>query len=190
VTEQILALLERRRPGFGEWNPDVEEQLRSEALRAIEDLGRQFREVAQDPGYWRRLVDSVQTVALPRYFRMAREHHALEGRHYGIWRGGDLLSRAAYVLVGILVALIIHYTPIPNWLEPLPFVLVLLGPFIPDIQAWWARRGWIKALTALVQDMKAEQEHVEALRPLSEETPVLPPGSSVIASLPRRKERP
>lgn len=189
ATEQLLALLERRRPGFTEWSPQVEDQLRAEALHALDDMGRQFREVAQDPEYWRRVVDSIQTVALPRYFRLAREHHGLEARRYGIWRGGDLLSRAAYVLAGIAGALIIHYTPIPNWLEPLPFVLVVLGPFIPDIQVWWARRAWIKELSALVQDMRAEQAHVEALRPLSEETPAMPLESSAVVSLPRRKER-
>jgi hypothetical protein len=168
VTEHVLALLERRRPGFGEWGPEVEAHLEAEARQALGDVGRQFSEVAVDPGYWERLERSVSQVALPRYFQLAREHHALQRRKYGLWRGGDLVSRAVYTAVGILLAIVIAVTPIPNWMEPLPIALILFGPFLPDMQEWSAERRYRGKLGTLVQEMEGEQQQLEAYRSLED----------------------
>jgi hypothetical protein len=179
VAEHVLAWLERRRPGFGEWGPEVEAQLEAEARLALADVSRQFTEVAVDPGYWQRLERSVFTVALPRYFQLAREHHALQRNKYGLWREGDVVARGAYTLTGIAVALLIAMTRIPNWLEPLPFALILLGPFLPDMQESYFERRYRKQLATVVEDMKVEQRQLEAYRPLDEEQapPVAPVGS-------------
>jgi hypothetical protein len=177
VTEHVLALLERRRPGFGEWGPEVEKQFEAEARQALGDVGRQFSEVAVDPGYWERLERSVFRVALPRYFQLAREHHALQRRKYGLWRGGDLVSRAAYTVAGILLAVVIAVTPIPNWMEPLPIALILFGPFLPDMQEWYVERRYRGTLATLVQEMEGEQQQLEAYRPLEEGTAPISPVS-------------
>jgi hypothetical protein len=168
VTEHVLALLERRRPGFGEWGPEVESQLEADARHALGDVGKQFSEVAVDPGYWERLERSVFKVVLPRYFQLAREHHALQRRKYGLWRGGDLVSRAVYTLSGILTAVVIAVTPIPNWMEPLPIALILFGPFLPDMQEWYAERRYRGKLATLVEEMEGEQQQLDAYRPLEE----------------------
>ena len=177
VTEHVLALLERRRPGFGAWDEEVEAQLTEEARRALGEVGRQFAELADDPGYWQRLEHSVFTVALPRYLRLAREHHELQRRQYDLWRGGDLVSRAVYTAVGIFVALLVGFTRIPNWLEPLPFALILFGPFLPDMQQSFLERRYARRIATLVQDMQGEQRQLEAYRPLDE------PGAQVVAPI-------
>jgi len=181
VTEHVLAWLERRRPGFSEWSGEVEAQLTAEARQALADVGRQFLEVAEDRGYWGRLEHSLFTVALPRYFQLAREHHALQRARYGLWRGGDVISRAAYMGGGLLAAVVIAVTPIPNWMEPLPFLFILFGPFLPDMQEAFFERRYRKHLTTLVEEMQVEQRQLEAYRPLDDGhlEPVSSPESSV-----------
>lgn len=174
VTEHVLTWLERRRPGFGAWEGEVEAQLMAEARLALADVARRFSEVAVDPGYWARLERSVFTVAVPRYFQLAREHHALQRRQYGLWRGGDLLSRAAYTGAGIAGAVVIALTAVPDWMEPLPFALILFGPFLPDMQESFFERRYRRQLATLVRDMGVEQQQLEAYRPLDESVPPEP----------------
>jgi hypothetical protein len=171
VTAHVLAWLERRRPGFGEWDAEVEAQLSAEARLALADVSRRFAEVAVDPGYWERLERSLFAVALPRYFQLAREHHALQRRKYGLWRGGDLLSRAVYTGAGIGAAVLIALTRVPDWIEPLPLVFVLFGPFLPDMQESFHERRYRRQLATLVRDMGVEQNQLEAYRPLDESVP-------------------
>jgi hypothetical protein len=168
VTGHVLAWLERRRPGFGAWDEEVEAQLTEEARRALADVSGRFFAMAEDPGYWQRLEHSVFTVALPRYLRLARAHHELQRRQYDLWRGGDLVSRAAYVVVGIVLAVVVARTPIPNWLELLPIALILLGPFLPDLQQSFLERRYRQRLVDLVQDMQEEQRQLETYRPLED----------------------
>lgn len=168
VTEHVLTWLERRRLGFGAWDDEVEAQLKAEARLALADVAGRFAEVAMDPGYWERLERSLFTVALPRYFQLAREHHVLQRRKYGLWRGGDLLSRVAYTGAGIAAAVVIAVTAVPDWMEPLPFALILFGPFLPDMQESFFERRYKRQLATLVQDMGVEQQQLEAYRPLDE----------------------
>jgi hypothetical protein len=171
VTEHVLAWMERRRPGFNAWGGEVEEQLTAEARLALADVSRRFAEVAEDPGYWGRLERSIFTVALPRYFQLAREHHALQRRKYDLWRGGDLLSRVAYTGMGIATAVVVAITRIPDWLEPLPFAFIFFGPFLPDMQESYYERRYRRQLATLVRDMGVEQRQLEAYRPLDEPVP-------------------
>jgi hypothetical protein len=164
----------------------VEAQLEAEARQALGDVGRQFSEVAVDPGYWERLERGVFKVALPRYFQLAREHHALQRRKYGLWRGGDLVSRATYTLTGILAAVVVAVTPIPNWMEPLPVALILFGPFLPDMQEWYAERRYRGKLATLVQEMDGEQQQLEAYRPLEDRPAPISPVSEAQPQQPSR----
>ncbi len=181
VTEHVLTWLERRRPGFGAWDGEVEAQLGAEARLALADVARRFAEVAVDPRYWERLERSIFTVALPRYFQLAREHHALQRARYGLWRGGDVISRVTYTGAGLLAAVLIALTPVPDWLEPLPFAFILFGPFLPDMQESFFERRYRKHLTTLVEEMQVEQRQLEAYRPLDDGRlePVSTPESSV-----------
>jgi hypothetical protein len=162
VSEHVVTWLERRRPGFGEWSGEVEARLTDEARLALADVARRFAEVAEDAGYWGRLEHGVFSVVLPRYFQLAREYHALQRREYGLWRGGDLLSRVVYTGGGIVVAAAIALTRVPDWLEPVPFAFIFLGPFLPDMQQSFLERRYRRRLATLVADMHAEQRQLEA----------------------------
>ncbi len=171
LTGHVVAALERRREGFPEWNASVEARLTDEARTVLNEAGRQFAEVADDKPYWEQLERTVLTAALPRYFQVAKEQHHLEKTKYGLWRGGDVISRAAYAAVGLVVAAIVFRTAIPDWLEPLPLGFFIIGPLLPDIQTWFARRRYAAKLRALVDDMKEEAAAREQYRPLTEGTP-------------------
>lgn len=166
LTAHLVSLLERRRLAFDVLDEKAEAALREAAQEALDEAGKQFKELADDAAYWSRTTDALLEVAFPRYLRLARNQHALEKRGYGAWRGGDFVSRAAFAVAGLVLGFIVIRTPIPNWLEPLPLALFIGGPFIPDVQASFAKRRYSKQLLALVEDMKAEAIDRRAYEPL------------------------
>jgi hypothetical protein len=171
LTAHVVALLERRRLAFDDWSDTVETTLRSEAVTALDEAGRQFREVAEDPAYWKRVTEQLLTVALPRYLRVAREQHGLERRRYDVWRGGDVLSRAAYAIGGLLVGVLVLRTALPDWLEPIPLAFFIGGPVLPDAQVWLAKRRYARQLAGLVEEMRLEAADRGAYTPLGLEEP-------------------
>jgi hypothetical protein len=176
VTAAVLAALERRRPAFDAWSTDVEAQLLAAAEGTLAQMGRQFAEIAADPAYWTRVESVVRGVVVPRYLQVAKPQHALERSGYGLWRGGDLVSRAGYGALGLVLALIIWRAAfVPKWLELLPVALVLFGPLIPDLQISTSKRRYGKALDGIVSAMSEEQSHRDAYQPLSESPEELPP---------------
>jgi len=156
LTAHLVALLERRRAAFDVWDEKAEATLLEAAREALDEAGKQFKELADDQPYWSRTTEALLEVALPRYLRLAKEQHALEKRGYGAWRAGDLISRATYAAIGLLAGFIILRTAVPDWLEPLPLALFIGGPLLPDAQALFAKRRYSKQLVRLVDDMKAE----------------------------------
>lgn len=176
LTAHVIALLERRRAGLETWDEGAERLLLDEAKKALDEAGAQFKEVADDAAYWHRTAELLMTVAMPRYLKLAKEAQALEAAGYGAWRKGDFVSRAAYAAVGAVTGFIILRTAIPDWLEPIPLALFLGGPVLPDLQAWWARRRYRKALVQLVDDMQKEAEERRAYQPLGVSEP---PGQQV-----------
>lgn len=171
LTEHVLALLERRREGFAEWNADTEEKLTTAAREALDEAGRQFAEVADDKPYWQRLEQTVLTAVLPRYFQAAKAEHELEKNKFNLWRGGDFISRVAYGGAGLLAALLVWRTAIPDYLEPLPLAFFIGGPLLPDLQVWFARRRYRKVLAKVIESMREEDSAREYYRPLMEGMP-------------------
>jgi hypothetical protein len=166
LTAHVLSLLERRRQAVDAWDERTEATLRAEAEAALDEAGHQFREVADDAAFWARTREAVLTVALPRYFKLARAQHALEARKYDLWRGGDFVSRAAFAAAGLVLGVVILRTPVPDWLEPAPLALFIFGPVLPDLQVWWANRRYAKQLLELVDEMRAEASERRAYAPL------------------------
>lgn len=171
LTEHVVALLERRREGFAEWNADTEAKLTTAATEALQEAGRQFAEVADDKPYWQRLEQTVLTAVLPRYFQAAKAEHELEKNKFNLWRGGDFISRVAYAGAGLVAAVIVWRTAIPNYLEPLPLAFFIGGPLLPDLQVWFARRRYRKVLAQVVESMREEDSAREQYRPLMEGMP-------------------
>ncbi len=193
LTAHVVAALERRREGFPDWNAGVEARLTDEAKTALAEAGRQFAEVADDKPYWLQLERTVLTAALPRYFQIAKEQHQHEKNKYGLWRGGDLVSRAAYAAIGLVIAAIVLRTALPDWLEPLPIAFFIGGPLLPDLQIWFAKRKYAAKLRALVDDMRDEASARAQYRSLTEEAPAAidddaaPQSSRVKNDLPKTK---
>jgi hypothetical protein len=165
LTAHVVSLLERRRVAFALWNENTESELIAAANEALDEAGKQFKELADDQLYWSRTIQALLGVAVPRYLRLAKEQHALEKHGYGAWRAGDLISRVAYAAIGLVAGFIILRTAVPDWLEPLPIALFIGGPLIPDAQAWVAKRRYSKQLVRLVDDMKAEAIDRRAYQP-------------------------
>jgi hypothetical protein len=166
LSAHLMALLERRRMAFEVWDEAAEELLKSEMAAALKDVKAQFLEVADDAQYWKRTEHALHTVFFPRYLKLAKAEHAREMDGYGIWRNGDLWSRAMYAALGLLAALIVWRTPIPDSFEFFPFLLLIVGPLIPDMQLSSARRKYDRQRNQLAQDMKAEHVETNAYRPL------------------------
>jgi hypothetical protein len=166
LAAHVVAGLERRRAAHSLWSSEVEAGLTLEAKAALAEAGRQFAEVADDRPYWQRLEQLVLTVALPRYFQLARAEEQLEKAKYGLWRGGDLISRVAYAAAGLAVAAIVWRTAIPDWLEPLPLSFFVAGPMLPDLQVWFAKRRYAAKLRALIADMRDEATARDQYRPM------------------------
>jgi hypothetical protein len=164
----VLGLLERRREAFKSWDAETETRLTETAREALAEAGRQFAELADDKAYWAKVERAVLEVALPRYFKLAREQLVVETNKYGVWRGGDLISRVIIGVGGAVVGVVIARTMLPKWFELLPVLVLVFGPLFPDVQFWAGRRKWSRQLQRLVGEMGDEQLQQERYRPLEE----------------------
>src|SRR5579859_2750089 len=131
----LLEQFELRRPGLKAVTPEVEAELRKQAEAELSQMERQLHELGMDDGpYWQRVRRVVDEILLPRYAKIAQEQIDLEKREYGLWRGGDLVARAAFAGAGLLLGIVcveIPYIPVSvKWFPVIPFVA---GPFFPDI---------------------------------------------------------
>jgi cytochrome P450 len=170
IAQHLLAVFEVRRPGVSRWDAETDERLRREADSALQQMEKQCRELGiDDPPHWQRARAVVHDALLPRYERLAEAENAAAARDYGMWRGGDLVARAAFALTGLVLGAIAVAVPwIPIYEKWFPWALFVLGPFVPDAYAWWYRRRYRKRLEALVLDLAREGAALEVYRPLSE----------------------
>src|SRR5258708_22518621 len=175
VGRYLLEQFELRRPGLREWTPQVEASLRQQAEAEIVQMERQLKELEiDDPQYWQRVRRVIDDILLPRYAKAATEEIALQKRDYGIWRGGDLVARGAFALVGFILGIIAVEVPyIPIEAKWFPAVLLVAGPMFPEVVLWWYRLRYRKKLDALVRDLAKAGVTLDTYRPLSELTQAL-----------------
>jgi hypothetical protein len=171
----LLEQFELRRPGLRSFTPEIAAEFRQQAEAEILQMERQLHELGiADQQYWHRVRRVVDEILLPRYEKIAQQQIDLADREYGIWRGGDLVARAAFAAAGLVLGIIcveLPYIPVQaRWFPVLPFVL---GPLFPDlVTALYARR-YRKKLDALVQDLARASDALDTYRPLSELTKAL-----------------
>jgi hypothetical protein len=175
VGRYLLEQFELRRPGLREWTPLVEASMRQQAEAEIVQMERQLKELEiDDPQYWQRVRRVIDDILLPRYAKAATEEIALQKRDYGIWRGGDLVARGAFALVGFILGIIAVEVPyIPIEAKWFPAVLLVAGPMFPEAVMWWYRWRYRKKLDALVRDLAKAGVTLDTYRPLSELTQAL-----------------
>ncbi|HUM13035.1 MAG TPA: hypothetical protein VLT82_18950 [Myxococcaceae bacterium] len=182
LTGVLIAAAERRRPGLGPWSFQVEEQLRQAFDSELEDVRRSFLESFDDPGWFARVEEKIEEIALPRYLVEAKRETDLEQRGYGLWRGGDLLSRVVLALGGLCVGAFLvkaPFIPIPTTWDLLIFAMGLAAPLLPDLQIALHRRRHRRALQAIVEDLQDAEAKLELYQPLSSpetSAPALPAG--------------
>jgi hypothetical protein len=169
----LLQQFELRRPGFNTWTPEVEASLRAQAEAELQQMERQSRELGFDePQYFRRVRGAIEEILLPRYSRLVADEIDLQSRHYGIWRGGDLVARGLFALAAFILGIIAVEVPyIPIQAKWFPALLFILGPLFPDIVLWWYRRRYHRRLEKLVADLSTASEALETYQPLSELSP-------------------
>jgi hypothetical protein len=168
----LLEQFELRRPGLKAITPAVEAELRKQAEAEIAQMARQLHELGiDDEQYWQRVRRVVDEILLPRYSKIAQEELDLAAKDYGVWRGGDLVARAAFAGIGFVLGVLcveIPYIPITvRWFPVVPF---LLGPLFPDAVTALYRRRYRKKLDALVLDLARASDALDTYRPLSELT--------------------
>ena len=165
----LIAAAERRRPGLGAWTPKTREELEAVFRHELVDVRRQFSELFDDKAYWEAVERTLLETALPRYLAVAEPQTALELKNYGIWRGGDLVARGAYMAAGLLVGIVmvkVPFIPIPQTWDFFAFLTMLGAPFIPDLQVGLHKRRFHKALRLIVEDMREAEEKTKLYQPL------------------------
>src|ERR1700760_1611226 len=149
----LLEQFELRRPGLKAVTPEVQAELRQQAEVEIAQMERQLHELGiDDQAYWQRARRVIDEILLPRYAKLAQAELDLAAREYGLWRGGDLVARAAYAGIGFVLGVLcveIPYIPISvKWFPVIPFVA---GPFFPDLVVALHARRYRKKLEAIVE---------------------------------------
>src|SRR4051812_42426799 len=170
IGEHLVSLFEVRRPAIARFDEEAASLLMREADEALAQMEKQSRELGVDvPRHWKRAREVVAGVLVPRYLALARAENEVAANDYGLWRGGDLIARGAFAVLGLVLGALMVWIPwIPVYEKWVPWALFLLGPFLPDAYLWWYRRKHLKKLGALVADLAREGETLDAYRPLSE----------------------
>ena len=172
ITRQVLARLERQRAALAGDAPATEAAVTAELVAA---RARYLEEALPAP-YFEALARELGPAIGPRWRRIAAAYTALEGRGFGIWRGGDLLARLAYVFAGLALGGICVALPfIPIWEKWFPFALAVAGYFLPDAQTRWHRRRYARQLGEVVRDFAALQPRLEEAVKLADLLTEAPP---------------
>jgi hypothetical protein len=158
VTRQVLARLERQRAALA-GDPAATE---AEVTAELALMRARYVEEALPLPYFEALAHELGPAIGPRWRRVAAAYTALEGRGFGIWRGGDLVARLAYVFAGLaLGGLCVALPFIPIWEKWFPFALSVAGYFLPDAQTRWQRRRYARQLGDVVRDFATLQPRLE-----------------------------
>lgn len=110
----VLQDCEHRRRAF---EPDeARDRLMAAARAKLDEVEESYREAGGTPSYWELVEREILDSSMPQYIAGAIEQNRLERQSYGVWRGGDPLSRIAFGLGGIGVGTALFELPV----TPLP----------------------------------------------------------------------
>lgn len=169
VSQLLIAAAERVRPGLGAWSAEVRAKLEQVFRRELAEVKARFTELFDDTEYWNKLESNAMEVCFPRYAAVAERATALERSDYGVWRGGDLVARGVYMVVGLALGVFLvkaPFIPIPETWDFLILGFLLASPFVPDAQVWLAQKRHGAELAAIVEDMRAAHEQQRLYEPL------------------------
>lgn len=158
ISRELLARLERQRAALANDAAATE----AEVSTGLAEARARYLEEALPAPYFEALARELGAGIGHRWRRVAAAYTALEGRGFGIWRGGDLVARLAYVFAGLaLGGLCVELPFIPIWEKWFPFALAVGGYFLPDAQLRWQRHRYARQLGDIVRDFSALQPRLE-----------------------------
>jgi len=170
LAEVLIASAERRRPGLGPWTPQAREAIEAGFLAELSEMRSRYFELFDDKDYWEKVEKNLREVCLPRYCVAAQKQTGLEQHDYEVWRGGDLVARAVYAVLGLLLGLFLVKTPwipIPPTWDALILLLMIAAPFLPDAQISLKQRSFRQQLRGIVSDMAEAESQQNLYQPLS-----------------------
>jgi hypothetical protein len=162
MTREILTRLERRRGALAADARAADQEIAA----ALDEARARYDEAALPPSYFAALARELAPALGERWRGLAVPFTALEARGFGVWRGGDLISRITYLFVGLVVGGLCVAAPfIPIWGDWFPFALAVAAFWLPDAQVAWQRGRYARALGAVVRDFGRAQPRLnEAVR--------------------------
>ena len=121
----------------------------------------------------------MKRVLAPRWLAMAVPYTELERRRFGLWRGGDPVSRFFLVLFALAIGGFVVWTPfIPIEEKWFPFLLAIIAPFLPEIVTTFHLRRYTRELLALARTVGAAERELDLFQPLAD---LLPPSQPTAA---------
>jgi hypothetical protein len=167
IARDLIADLERARPGFPLSRAGFEAAARERLQLRLADLRAQFASLGSDADF-DRVRRELDDVLLRRYVTFALPQS--ERDRVG---GPSVLERLAWAVGGLVLGGFLVWAPfVPIWEKWLPFALMLLGPFLPDWQRSWRLRQHGRRLLALESDLDEAGRALRASQPLTGLGPV------------------
>jgi len=169
VAMQVIEHLERRRPAIA-GDPEA---IKTEVDHALAPVRKAYADVELPRSYLDALATEMTETLPARWRALAEPFTRLEQRGFGLWRGGDVPARLAFVLAGLILGGLIVAAPfIPIWEKWFPFVLAVAAWWLPDLQVRWHKRRYARDLGALVATLDRAQPALDQHVTITE---LLPP---------------
>lgn len=150
MVHAVLADCEHRRRAISD---DFAHAMEENARRKLAVARAAFDEAGGDPEYWASVELEVMQTALPQYVEIAERQNRLERTQYDVWRNGDLLARATFMLIGLTVGGIIVKVPfIPIFIDAFAFFLAICGWFYPDLKKLFYDFRYTRRLNGIVAE--------------------------------------
>ncbi len=153
----VLQECEHRRRAF---EPDeARAKLMAAARAKLAEVEESYREAGGTPSYWELVEREVLENSMPQYIAGALEQNRLERQSYGIWRGGDPLSRIAFGLGGLTVGsgiVALPFTTIP--VDAFALTLGASGFLYPEVKRLFHDWRHSRLLNRLVMAAEAYQK--------------------------------
>lgn len=171
VALQVVEHLERRRPGI----VGSEAMVKAEVENALVPVRKEYEEYQLPASYFDALKEELAATLPARWRAVAGPFTRLEEAGFGLWRGGDVVARLAYVGLGLVLGGFAVWAPfIPIWEKWFPFAVAALAWFLPDLQARWHKRRYARELGAIVSAIDRAQPALDRHVTIAE---LLPPES-------------
>lgn len=157
VVFAVLQECEHRRRSFAD--DEFESRTLECASEKLATIKKSYDEFSGSASYWEGLQKEVMTVIVPQYITTAHDITQRERRGYGVWRGGDVLARFVFALIGLTIGGIIIELPfIPIFERMFAFVLTFFGFIYPELVRFMYERRHTRVLNQLVTASAQYQE--------------------------------